>query len=239
MLDVNDAAERLVVTPTRQRGWRLQLLLYVDSSSFAIFMVESSVDQSHTARAASGCDPRLPLRIFTRSGQASSLLAARGRTQTRGGRMDQHYQPPDSESLPSTSAPESYLYSPRQIAAAAFLGGPIAGCWLLGSNCEGLHQPTARRRSLIWGLVSTLALLIIAFLLPKSFPHSILPAAYTLAIHNIAKTTQEAAFTAHRAAGGPRYSSWRVVGIGLAFLAAIVVVAVGAGLVLQDRFLPR
>ncbi len=152
--------------------------------------------------------------------------------------MDQPNRPPSADLTIPGEAPRRPLYSPKQVAAAAFLGSPIAGCWLLASNFDALDQPATRRRSLLWGLLSTLVLFVLSLFLPKSFPNSVLPIAYTVAIYHLATQYQGAAFAAHRAAGGSRYSSWRVAGIGLAFLAAVAIVFIGIALLLPESLLP-
>jgi hypothetical protein len=107
-------------------------------------------------------------------------------------------------------------YSPGQVTAAAFIGLPIAGCILLASNFTLFGAPERRSQALIWGFVSTIAVLLLAFVLPENFPNAVIPAAYTSAMQQIARKTQAIQFYEYIEAGGPKHSHWRVFGIGVA-----------------------
>jgi len=114
-------------------------------------------------------------------------------------------------------------YSAGQVAAATFLGSPIAGCLLLRSNFElfGVHE--AARRSVVWGLLGTCVSLALAMVVPENTPNALIPALYTLALQQIAARTQGARLVSFFENGGPKHSHWRVVGIGLGCLAIAVV----------------
>lgn len=147
------------------------------------------------------------------------------------------YQPPRAPV--STDLHTQSMYTAGQVAAGALLGSPMAGAWLLASNCKVLGDEAARRRALGWGAASTLALFGLAFLLPKGFPSSALPAAYTVTLYSIAKSRQGSAIAGHLEAGGRRYSSWRVVGIGLGFIVLIFATVIGIVLLLPEGALPE
>ena len=134
------------------------------------------------------------------------------------------YEPPTTDAVRQSVR----LYSPQQVAAAAFLGTPIAAAWLFASNFSALGDRRGRQRALAWGLIGTVAILAVSFVLPERFPNLVLPMAYTMGIRELAKLVHGPAFKSHLAAGGPRQSNWRVLGIGLAGLviAGSVVLAV-------------
>jgi hypothetical protein len=137
------------------------------------------------------------------------------------------YQPPRSEipqSAPTASSGK--LYSPGQVAAAAFLGAPIGAVILMAANYRLLGRARSRRIALIAGIGGTAALLLVSFFLPEKFPNSALPIAYTIALRTIADRLQGPAYAAHLAAGGARQSHWRVVGIALACLSGLLVLMI-------------
>jgi hypothetical protein len=138
------------------------------------------------------------------------------------------YQPPKAETAPAATAEK--LYSPRQVAVATFLGSPIAGCCLLGSNYAVLGRPGARVQALLVGVVASAVVIGLAFILPKNFPNTVLPIAYTYGVYGFAeqfqRKTHEARFAA---AGQPSY--WKVVGIGVASLILILGLIVVAAIV--------
>jgi hypothetical protein len=88
--------------------------------------------------------------------------------------METSYLP----ALPQTER----LWSPRQIAVAAFLGSPLAAGWFLSRNYAALADESRSRRALWMGLVATALVVAIGFFLPRDFPKSVLPAAYAAAI---------------------------------------------------------
>ena len=134
------------------------------------------------------------------------------------------YQPPTADSPAPTSA-QARLYTAQQIGIAAFLGGPIAGCLLLASNYAALGRASRRVQAIVWGFVSTVLVILVGLALPKNFPNSILPVAYTSALYQYAKTMQGPDFQARLAAAG-RQSTWKAVGIGVASLVVLVALVV-------------
>jgi hypothetical protein len=136
------------------------------------------------------------------------------------------YQPPKAEIGTSTERPR--LYSAQQVAVATFIGGPIAGCLLLGSNYGALGKPSQRLQVIVMGAVATAGVLALALVLPKNFPNSIVPVAYTIALRSFAKTVE-----------GPtpptvRQSWWKAVGIGFASLIMLLVLFVGYFVLIGD-----
>ncbi len=147
------------------------------------------------------------------------------------------YKPPRADLTERGSGPGK-LYSPGQVALAAFLGTPMAGCWLLAQNFTVLGNPGAQRRALIGGVLGTLALIGVALLLPASVPNSVLPIAYTFGLRELAKSLQGAAFAAHLAAGRQKQSSWRAAGIGLLGFAVILGAVAVSVFLLPDDAIP-
>ncbi|MBW2231344.1 MAG: hypothetical protein JRH17_13240 [Deltaproteobacteria bacterium] len=130
-------------------------------------------------------------------------------------------------------------YSPGQVAGAAFVGSPIAGCLLLASNFALFGMPESRRNSILWGSVATVALFAIALYLPADFPNSILPAAYVVALQQIASRTQGSLFESYIAGGGVKHSNWRVFGIGLACGVVIFLIVFALILAVPPELFPE
>jgi len=134
------------------------------------------------------------------------------------------------EMLEASSATGT-LFSPTQIAVAAFLGAPIAACWFLSRNYRALDQGRSAAQSLLWGVLGTAALLGISFFLPDNFPSQALPLGYTFGLYYVAKQLQGETVAEHIATGGRLGSWWNVVGISLICLVLIVGTIFGAVLV--------
>ena len=144
--------------------------------------------------------------------------------------MDRNpYAPPRSnvELTPSgsqTTLPASRLYSQKQIAVATFLGSPLAGGWFMATNYRELGQEALATQAVWWGIAGAFVMMFIAFLLPDSFPNSVLPIACAVGMHSLAESKLGGPIKEHLAAGGPLFSWWRVVGVSL--LCALILIAV-------------
>jgi hypothetical protein len=123
------------------------------------------------------------------------------------------------------------LYSPNQVALGTFLGFPIAAGWLMAANYRAWGEPSKARTALFVGIAGTLALVVIAFLTPRSPGYSVMTLACTFAARALAMRLQGHDFTMTLVAGGNRYSSWRVVGIALFSVIFVLAVCFVGGLV--------
>jgi hypothetical protein len=125
------------------------------------------------------------------------------------------------------------IYSPNQIAVAAFVGGPIAAVYMLWSNFRSLGDTPGMRQTLFWGVLLTIALFGIAPFLPDRFPSAALPAAYAVSARSIAAQRQ---MTKQAIVDSDRYdfqSNWNVVGVSVLCLviAGVILLAMIYGLV--------
>jgi hypothetical protein len=142
-------------------------------------------------------------------------------------------EPVEAQYLPRPDVP---LYSIPTIALASFLGGPLAAGWLVSVNFRRLNEPRAARKSLINGILATLALVALMVALPADWtsrlPGITVPAIYTAMIWILAERIQGPTLAAHFARGGLRHSPWRAVGISLIAALPVAVVLVGMVLVM-------
>jgi hypothetical protein len=135
------------------------------------------------------------------------------------------YMPPRSDvSVDSTD--NIHLYSPKQAACGALIGGPVGLIYFLRSNFENLGNGRSATNTLIYGVILIVALLIILPLLPDKFPSAPFSVAYIVAARNIAEKYQ---ISKQGIMDSDRYefhSNWRVVGYGiLCFLGSVIVIA--------------
>ncbi|MBB3207050.1 hypothetical protein FHS27_002869 [Rhodopirellula rubra] len=146
--------------------------------------------------------------------------------------MANPYTPPEiAADSPSTDSSSNIaLFSPGQIAWATFLGAPIAGCLLLASNYRRLGKPADAQIAWVVGLLSTVLLLAIAFVLPDEFPNTVLPAAYTFTMYQCAKMFQGKEHIRQILSGIKGRSTWLVTGIG--FLCLVLIYAAISAVVL-------
>jgi hypothetical protein len=117
------------------------------------------------------------------------------------------------------------IYSPNQVLAAAFLGGPIAMVYVLWKNFQTLENPHGMQQILFWGSIFVIALMVFSPLLPNSWLDYVIPFAYPLAAWSLAESYQ---MTKQAIADSQAYefqSAWNVIAVSMVFLAAMVVVA--------------
>ncbi len=130
------------------------------------------------------------------------------------------YRPPDSALI--SDLPEK-AYSHGQVMAAAFLGGPLAGSVLIGSNCALFGSRVSRGQAIFLGILATIALGVISYFVPEEVDLTFLPLAYAFALREIARRYHGIEFGNFITSGGANYSHWRVVGIAVLCLMASVV----------------
>jgi hypothetical protein len=117
------------------------------------------------------------------------------------------------------------IYSPNQVLAAAFLGGPIAMVYVLWKNFQALENPHGMQQILLWGSIFIIALMVFSPLLPNSWLDFVIPFAYPLAAWSLAESFQ---MTKQAIADSQDYefqSAWNVIAVSMVFLVAMIVVA--------------
>ncbi|HJR74792.1 MAG TPA: hypothetical protein VJ806_14280 [Luteimonas sp.] len=125
------------------------------------------------------------------------------------------------------------VYTPKQVAAGAFLGGPIGLVYFLKSNFRALGDDRRERNALIYGAIFVIALSLVLPLLPDKFPSAPLNLAYIFFGHFFAARYQMDKQAIAASSGHDFHSNWRVVGLGLLCGVASVIVIVGVALLLS------
>jgi hypothetical protein len=120
------------------------------------------------------------------------------------------------------------IYSPLQVLAASFVGGPFAAVFVLWKNFQGLGRSSRAAHTLLWGIL--LALLIFAILpfLPDKFPNSPIPIAYSVAAMSIAQQSQLSKKAILESEQYEMHSNWNVFGISVGFLVVTAVIVIAA-----------
>jgi hypothetical protein len=117
------------------------------------------------------------------------------------------------------------IYSPNQVLAAAFLGGPMAMVYVLCKNFQALENSHGMRQILFWGSIFIIALMLFSPLTPNSWLDYVIPFAYPLAAWSLAESYQ---MTKQAIADSQTYefqSVWNVIAVSMVFMAAMIVVA--------------
>lgn len=123
---------------------------------------------------------------------------------------------------------ELKFYSQKAIGIATLIGGPLAAGYLIRENYLSLNKPDEAKKSLIIGIISTILLSIVIFMIPESImekvPSHILPVIYIAVIYQIVKKNHGTILNQHKENGNEFYSGWKAAGIG--FISAIILLIV-------------
>jgi hypothetical protein len=122
--------------------------------------------------------------------------------------------------------PKTKIYSPIQVLAISFLGGPMAMVYALWKNFHDLEDAHGKRQILVWGTIFIVALLLFAPLMATAWWDYALPFAYPIAAWSLAERHQ---MTKQAIAESEIYefqTVWNVIAVSIFFLIAMMVVAV-------------
>ena len=150
--------------------------------------------------------------------------------------MHESYDPPDAE----LGRPSRFLgdfYSPGQVGAAAFFGGPPAATHQLAHNYGAGDRADLVLRCHALGWLAVASLIPISLLLPENFPSAPIPIAYSIALREFAKRSQGGMLGAAAEAGSQRVSNWRVAGLVVLYLVVSVALVFGAILMIPENWL--
>ncbi len=134
------------------------------------------------------------------------------------------------EVAPAATRPTQKLYTAQAIAIAAFLGGPLAGAYLMSLNYMLLGDEEAGQQTIKWGLAGFALLILLFVFMPAQIdevvPDIVYTVAYTGLFYYLSKKLQGAYLAHHRQLRGRFMTRWRAVGVGLLGAVASIAVAV-------------
>lgn len=118
-------------------------------------------------------------------------------------------------------------FSPNQIYVGTFLGGPIAGIWYLARNFNAFGQDESVRVTWLYGLLATLVFLEVAIFVPDEVPSVAFSAFYTGVVAFLLEKYQKTKLDSMMADNlTRRESNWKVAGIAIVGMLAVLVVAI-------------
>lgn len=114
------------------------------------------------------------------------------------------------------------LYKPGWIVAATFLGGPIAGCYMMSVNYKNLQKTTSAKKTLWFGIIASLISANLILFAPSEikriYSKISVPILYSVIMGIYADQYQGKSIKEHIVKGEKLYSGWKSAGIGLLFL---------------------
>lgn len=120
------------------------------------------------------------------------------------------------------------LYKVSGVGLATFIGTPLAGGIILSINYKRLGKFSESRKSIIFSLLGTLALLFLAVLIPDDLhvPNTVFSVVPIVVMIMLAKQLQEAEINRHISTGGAIASNWKALGIGFIVIICMLAVTV-------------
>jgi len=119
------------------------------------------------------------------------------------------------------------FYSKKAIGIATFIGGPLAAGYLIRENYLALNEPDEGKKSIIFGIISTIIIFSGAYMVPEhiidKIPSQLLPFIYTAIIFWIVDKIHGDILNQHKEHNNEFFSSWRAAGVGLISITIILV----------------
>lgn len=131
----------------------------------------------------------------------------------------------DVDVQPSEATPV-FLYSPTQVACGT-IGGPVGLIYFLMSNFGALGKEDKKKRTLVVGIASIVALIVILPFLPDSVPNTPFTIAYIIIGRLVAEKYQMTKAKIIESDLHDFHSNWRVLGFSLLCLIGSAIVIMG------------
>lgn len=111
------------------------------------------------------------------------------------------------------------FYTMRWIFFCTYIGGPLAGCYLMSKNFESLNKKDLAEMTLKIGIISAVILFGAAVFIPHNtlqrIPAFVIPVSYTTIIYMYAYKLQGKEIDEYIKKGGKKHSGWRATAVGI------------------------
>jgi len=122
------------------------------------------------------------------------------------------------------------FYTAAQVSFGAFLGGPLAGVFMLAKNFKRLGMEDHAATTGFWGLILIVPFIFAMFLIPESVPGVAVPAAICVIFMSLVKNYQQAGIDDLEKSGTIRFTHWRMIGVTI--VALLITVALSYAMML-------
>ena len=131
---------------------------------------------------------------------------------------------PLAESEAGRNADPVAMYTPVQVGAGTFLGGPVALVYFLRANFVAMGDPGRARHTLLFGIALLVVLVSVVPFLPDDFPNTPISMGMTFAAYLYAEQSQMKKQAILDSPDHYPHSGWRVFGLGLLCLVGSLLV---------------
>lgn len=109
------------------------------------------------------------------------------------------------------------FYTTIWVLIGTYLGGPLAGSYLMSKNFEALNQKNYAKNTLLIGIIANSLLFGLLIIIPSSvidqIPNSMIPLTYTSAIYGLMIKFQDKEIKENLKDDENKQSGWKVIGI--------------------------
>ena len=120
----------------------------------------------------------------------------------------------------------SEIYSPIQIAAGTYLGGPLAAIYFLKGNFDTLGKDEYSNKTILIGSIFSIILIAVIPFIPENTPNSLIPFLYLTPVMMVVKNYQLTKKEILESSEYSFQSSWKVFGMSLVWMLVFLVVAI-------------
>ncbi len=117
------------------------------------------------------------------------------------------------------------MYSPTQVGLGTFLGGPLAGTYFLKRNFDSLSKDIESKKTLIIGLIFSVAMITVLLILKDkfpNFPYFSIVALYMAPVMLVNKQNQLTKESIRDSSEYDFQSNWKVLGLSIAWFIAFL-----------------
>ncbi|MDD9900298.1 MAG: hypothetical protein OXT65_04905 [Alphaproteobacteria bacterium] len=137
----------------------------------------------------------------------------------------------------STDSKPLRFYSTQQIALSCYLFGPWAGCWFTAQNHRFLKDAERAKTFAFYGFIAATILAFVVPFLPEKTPNVAVPLFYTAIIGMYSNKLFNDNPELKNADASLKTSNWKVLGLGVIFLAATLIAVFSAIIILDAAHL--
>ncbi len=120
---------------------------------------------------------------------------------------------------PLESVPTRKIYKTSMLWVGSYLGGPFVAGYMLAANFNAFGQPRSARNAWIYTVVARIAITILICFIPRqvldAIPYVVIPIVHTAVAYALMEHYQGHNIGTHLISGGPVFSWWRVIAMGI------------------------
>ncbi len=132
--------------------------------------------------------------------------------------------------------PDRQIYKQGMMLVGSYIGGPLVAGYIIAENFKAFGETALARKTWMYAIIATIVIFTTLLAIPQealdAIPNFLIPLSYTAAAYYYMQHFQDRNIGTHLASGGPVFSWWKVVGIGVVGLVVTMVAVMAAAILL-------